>query len=327
MKHRKYDKIENHYLTSFLDNIKFTIAEDSDKITWFAQEKIHGANFSVLTNGDSFAFCSRNKIINLEKDNFYNVKSIIDNIKQDVLSIYSNITTESPYIIIYGELFGGSYPGINNVKQRSVQKGVYYSPNLQFIPFDIFLPEENTYLNFSVSLGIFKKSNVLHLNPVAKGSLEDLLNFDVETNSTIYKLFNLPKIENNIMEGIVIRPSIEYKYKESRLIIKKKSNSFLERKKESKLDKEKYKSLSHENLSLLTKINSYITENKLNNVLSHLGYNSIEPKNIGTVIKEFQNDVIEDLLKEHPELDKMEIKQIKKLSMKDLKSLVFKRIK
>lgn len=40
---------------------------------------------------------------------------------------------------LYGEYFGGNYPGVVNKAQKPVQKGVSYTPNHEFFVFDIFV--------------------------------------------------------------------------------------------------------------------------------------------------------------------------------------------
>ena len=60
----------------------------------------------------------------------YKVFLIVDKIKNEY--------TDAMIIIIYGELFGGIYPDINT-GFKPVQKGIYYSPSIHFIAFDIYI--------------------------------------------------------------------------------------------------------------------------------------------------------------------------------------------
>ena len=61
---------------------------------------------------------------------------------------------------------------------------------------------------------------------LTKGSLQKLLDYSLEFNSTIPSLFGLKCIENNKAEGIVIRPSIWKGNGDNRPMLKRKNKSF-----------------------------------------------------------------------------------------------------
>lgn len=71
-------------------------------------------------------------------------------------------------ICIYGELFGGTYPNSES-NYKPVQSGVYYSPDLHFYAFDISYFATNTeiFIDYDISLRIFKVCDVLHAEPIA----------------------------------------------------------------------------------------------------------------------------------------------------------------
>ena len=54
--------------------------------------------------------------------------------------------------------------------------------------------------------------------------------------------------------------------------------------------------------SFVDKVSAYVAERRLDNILSH-GDISLEPKNIGLLIKEMNKDINEEYLKENPDTD------------------------
>lgn len=56
------------------------------------------------------------------------------------------------FICVYGELFGGCYPGIDS-DHRPIQLGIYYFPNIHFMAFDIsVIDDKEEYLNYEESI-------------------------------------------------------------------------------------------------------------------------------------------------------------------------------
>ena len=84
---------------------------------------------------------------------------------------------------------------------------------------------------------------------------------------------------------------------------------------------------SKELAELIETVASYVNENRLANVVSHIGEVHI-PADLGWLIKEMSYDVVEDFLKEHSALynviDKSEIKIFNKELNKMITSLVKK---
>ena len=82
---------------------------------------------------------------------------------------------------------------------------------------------------------------------------------------------------------------------------------------------------SKELAELIKNLASYVNENRLANVVSHIGEVHM-PADLGKLIKEMSYDVVEDFLKEHSALynviDKSEIKVFNKELNKMISSLV-----
>jgi hypothetical protein len=116
-------------------------------------------------------------------------------------------------IAIHGELCGGYYPH-NNVTPINglspIQSGIYYSPNLQFIAFDIAIYKSNStdsvsYLTFYEASTCAVASNFIFIKPLKLCTREEALDYSPTFLSTIPAYFKLPTLRDNYAEGIVIR--------------------------------------------------------------------------------------------------------------------------
>ena len=115
---------------------------------WLCTEKAHGANFSAAVACDGQVhFAARSGLL-AASDNFYGYKSqgLDAYLVPRVLALRTALVrdgfvTANDTLVVYGELCGGHYPhpavpavagGVG-----PVQRGVWYSPALVFIAFDI----------------------------------------------------------------------------------------------------------------------------------------------------------------------------------------------
>ena len=280
-----YDKIHN-YINKHnpeFENIK----------KWAVTEKIHGANFSFVYSNGEYKYARRTGIIK-EGENFYNYQEILPENLPKVKEIINQVSEMYPKyktIIVYGELFGGSYPNIET-KSKPVQKGVFYSPKLHFYAFDIFVIEEDKqyYVDYEFSLEIFKRVDIFHAEPLEIfDNIDDALKYPIGFNSTIPKKFGLPELEINKAEGIVIK-SMTGKFS-----VKVKIPEF------SEVD---FKKINVDKSDLYEFAEAHITQNRYDNVISKIG----EVKNK----YEIYNMFVDDILDEMTFKDNSEKKHIKK---------------
>lgn len=195
-----YDKIPNSFKN---------VTVDYEKIEeWIATEKIHGCNFSFYTDGKDIECGRRNGMLN-DKSSFYQFQLLKEKYEKNITNLFEIIKDKYPetnYIILYGELFGGIYPNIKT-KTKGVQKEIYYSDKTEFIAFDIsIISEITTYLSFD---DMNKLCNQVGINVVpilAEGTFKDIIKTDIRINSLLPSIYDLPEIEKNIIEGIVVRP-------------------------------------------------------------------------------------------------------------------------
>jgi Rnl2 family RNA ligase len=216
--HKSYSSIENYYNEDHVNKIKNIYGKE----LFIAQEKIHGSNFSFQISYDPInpdyrkIYCSsRSQRIGLLTDtdgpDFFGTKNIIINKYHDICKIRDEIFTRIPGVSnmqIYGELFGGIYKDITIKTAKSIQKEIYYNPDNDFIVFDIRIQtfeQEDYYLSQEEISEILKDTKIKQIKIMHKGTLDELLKLNPTFESTIYSYYDLPKIDNNIAEGYVIK--------------------------------------------------------------------------------------------------------------------------
>lgn len=157
-------------------------------------------------------------------------------------------------IVVYGELFGGWYPEsqywngpegtrINNkgvsivpFEDRAIQEGIYYSPNIEYIVFDVaIIKDKLEYLDYFTMIEYLKKTGFMYAKALQIGTFKEVQQYNINFDSYIpieLGLEPLP-LNTNIAEGIVIKPVITHLVKDKnnnniRCLIKIKNKKFLE---------------------------------------------------------------------------------------------------
>jgi len=221
----------------------------ADSQEWVVTEKVHGANLSInmtkkLTKSPiTYALFRRNGPLQA-LETFYGCREVVAKLEAKLSQIFESLCskiisgTALPSVTIFGELFGGHYPhplvpGFRDAK--FVQKGLWYCPEVQFCALDIAV--DGNYLPFRDSLMIFRQSKLLHsaplrfktTSPAPKSAstafssypFDQCIQWNVESfETTIPELLGLPKLPDNIAEGVVVR-TLDL----PRLLIKKNQQS------------------------------------------------------------------------------------------------------
>ena len=271
------------------------------KLEWIATEKIDGSNFSIYSNGKDTKFAKRTGFLKSDEW-FYNYQSISIELSIKSSKIYNILHSKDPnikFIVIYGELCGGFYPKevdkwkgpipsrINEkgiiiipLEERAVQEGVYYSDKLKHIIFDIAIMNNQNklkYLEYNEMVKLCKEVDLPYTPILSIGSLQKLLDYSLNFNSTIPSLFGLKCVENNLAEGIVIRPSV---WKDDdRPMLKRKNKQY-----------KQYSGNFDKNNPFLT-ATCLINLNRLYGVISKVGAKADKDE----IIKEFKEDVWNDM--------------------------------
>ena len=315
---KKYNSIENTFDKEFIERI---IVEEADKQDFVVQEKVHGANVCFITDGEKVSFGKRTALVEAD-EKFYSYEELLERYKEKVISMFLIVKASFPDIVaitIFGEMFGGKYPhpDVKNIgSMMLIQKGVYYCPIHEFYAFDLYITTDTTgrFLSVDLANDFFVKGGFLYAQTLLRGTLSECLKYPNDSPSRVGEWLNLPPIEDNICEGIVIRPvEPTYLHNGSRVLLKSKNARFEEKttvkKRQPRIVVEP--EYSEQLVELLAVVEDYVTENRLNNVASKIGQISV-PKDTGKLIGLFSKDILEDFLKEHSceyaELEKSEQK-------------------
>ncbi|NIM13439.1 MAG: RNA ligase, Rnl2 family [Candidatus Aminicenantes bacterium] len=320
MKHIKYASIENTYRKEFLDMVK---EENKNGGEWVVTEKVHGGQLSIYYDGSEIKASTRTAFLTEDID-FFNWQKVLADNQDKVKKLYDILKSKNKdisMVIVYGELFGGSYPHpeVPKVKTaKRLQKGVHYHPDNLLYVFDIRV--DDRYLSVDECSELFEKAGLFYAKPVFRGTLEECLNHSNRFPSQVSQWLGLPAIEDNIAEGVVIKP-VEPSFLKigARVILKSKNEKFEERKAKKKrpIKQKEEIPLSETGERLLQELEALVTENRLQNVLSKRGQMPYPvPKNyFGEVMKEFSHDIWEEFNKDFEDaFDQLDNKEQKKIS-------------
>lgn len=243
-------------------------------------------------------------------EQFYEWTDIKTKYMNDIIKLYKILQSENEevaFLRVYGELFGGDKDSKES-KSKSVQKGIYYCPFIDFLVFDIVLTYKNNeslFLAHSEILKYMKQLEKLRAIPIIfRGSFTEAYNYcinNIEFKSTIPSLYGLDNanIDANHAEGYVMKPNKNFSRGHGPLrgVLKIKHPKFGEM---IGLDKNKKKSFIPNEMkeNLMTEIEEYITQNRLDNVISKYGPSLPRPKLVGMLINDAKIDYIKTLTSE-----------------------------
>lgn len=290
----KYNSIENSYRDKMIARI---VSHHLNKATWCVQEKVHGSNFSFIWDKGAVKIAKRTGLIGNPYQ--FNRSDVLLDKYQDKIKLLCSENFPNSTVNIYGEIFGGDYPNIKS-EYRKIQKGVYYTPDVEFYGFDIKV--DGKYLNVLECEELFQKYGVFYAQRLFTGTFDECMKYPNEFNSTIPSLLGLPDIGENICEGVVLRPLVTSYIGQARAILKNKNIKFSENSRGEKV--KPIKNISEKMQSLLHNLQGYVNQNRLNNVLSKEEYDL--PKMMGKLIADFSKDVMEDFVKDYPEINNLE---------------------
>lgn len=341
MKFKKYNSIEYNYRVEYIKKIRNN-GYDSKDIYWHVTEKIHGSNFSFITNGETVECQKRTSILKNEK--FYNWQCLKEQYEENILNMFSfmNRTMGSPLetLYVYGELFGGHYPH-KDVKQYNasikIQKGIYYHPGNEFMAFDIFAVFKDgnarwLELNEIVILCIHTDIETVPLLKI--GTFDECLDYSNDFQTKVPNVFGLPEIDNNICEGVVIKPNKPLYIGQDRIIIKNKNDKWKEKAKEPKKKKQPIV-ITEDQQKYIDEYSKYLTVPRFQNAASKIGepdfklFSDFVKEIYEDAMKDFKKDNEEEIMKKIPDKHdrKIIIKQAGKMTADFVRECILKIIK
>jgi len=325
MKFKKYNSIDNitnkafeHFLSS---------DEYNKDIQWCVTEKVHGCNFSIYISSDGeIKAAKRNSF--LDNDNFYNYQEILDRydfsqFKDYIKGFNEEAESQVDYIILYGELCGGNYPGTKTPDGiKRIQKEIYYSNDHEFVIYDIAfhfihdLPhnyriEDYRFLEHDLVEYTCNSLGLYVLPSLFNGTLVECLEWsktNLNKQSDVWKMLGMKKeVENNIREGHVIKPSGDQIFLQGDRVIFKDKNFKFRENSGAKTEKKIIKELSIELVKLSEIIDTYVCQNRFNNVISKYGEYTI--RDFSNLLALMCTDIIKELSVSTEEFNNLDIQQ------------------
>lgn len=170
------------------------------------------------------------------------------------------------------------------------------------------------YLDYDLMEELCKKFDLHYTKCLLRGSFDQVTKFNVETfESTIYEYYNLPKIENNYAEGIVIKPNTSLRFgNHERVIIKMKRSNFEEVSKKPNIKIKnninnsnnintdtKQQDITDETKIMIEQASRFVTVNRLYNVMSKINLDGNNTAIIKKITGLFIQDALKDFIKEY----------------------------
>lgn len=320
MEFKKYSEIENSYRVDYIEKIrKFEF--DNPEIKYACFTKIDGSNFSmIIDENDNFLCAKRTSILTDEETRKFsradvaienlNMPELMKEMKAYIKEKYANeisfINDDKFIIHLYGELCGGMYrhKEVEPVKNAAkIQGRVSYHPDNIWICFDGYVTDpsqsEKFYFDVDQLKDICSNFKIPYQIEKFRGTLEECLEYQNDfIDDTGHLLFGLPLIENNITEGVVIKPIKPIWFPNGeRVIIKNKNERFKEKKKVKSGEIKTEEPLNEMEKEALTKFYECITISRFMSVISKEAPKS--EKEFGKILGLFMKDINEEVLKEN----------------------------
>ncbi len=293
--------------------LKLLSDPELSKLEWCASEKIDGCNaslFHVVEEDDgtirSFA-ASRNQVLDNEdstkpkdrKQTLFTMDAIRIRYLSSLADLFK-LCKAAESIQVYGELYGGYFPGVAK-GVKAIQNRVIYSPVHKYRVFDI-LVDETTFLGREQVVALCTEVGLPYVHILHRGTMQEMFALNPVFLSTIpvldddVSLEEVAKLTTNYAEGYMLRPLKSQVMDLSKhVVVKLKNPSFTEKEQDGKkatpfvcptgvvpLDEK-----------VIASVSELINTNRYASVLSKL--TEQQRVNKGVVIKAMGSDVIQEL--------------------------------
>ncbi|MEV7026572.1 RNA ligase family protein, partial [Kitasatospora sp. NPDC093558] len=186
---------------------------------WVALEKVHGAHFAVVCDGDGVRPAKRREVLPDDAlDGFFGVSRIWPQLAVAAARFASAVRADEgadAVVTVYGELAGGSYPhpDVPTVAgAEPVQTGVWYAPDLHWLPFDA-TAETAAGPWWLADRAVREAADAAGLTCVPAlgyGPLNVLQDLPSAFPTKLPALLGLPSLPDNLAEGYVLKPAGEW---------------------------------------------------------------------------------------------------------------------
>lgn len=229
-----YDKIASSPRDWGLDERD---ARAVERAQWVVTEKIHGANFCAVSDGESVRFAKRKAVLE-EGEAFFGWEALREDLEAAALAVAAALLPAldgATHVLVYGELFGGGYPHPEVPEVPGVapiQTGVWYAPGVRFHAFDVAWTagEEGarTYLGYEQARQACVGAGLGWCEALLVGSLAEAMEHPVRFQTTLPAELGLPELGDNLAEGVVLKPYEALELGGARPVLKRKIAEFAE---------------------------------------------------------------------------------------------------
>ena len=202
---------------------------------WVATEKVHGAHFAILCGNTGVHPAKRRELLGEDDlDGFFGVSRIWPTLSVAAARCAALLrSVEDAVITLYGELAGGRYPHPDVAEAegaQSVQTGVWYAPGLFWLLFDaqVASGERSWWIAEREMREAAAEAGLMCVPVLARGPLKQVQDLPATFASRVPALFGLPEIEDNLAEGYVLKPAVEWEEGAARPVLKVKQKAFAE---------------------------------------------------------------------------------------------------
>jgi len=318
MNFKKYSSIENSYRDKEIKKIRISGFAEKD-IEWVVTEKIHGTNFSFISDGNEVKVAKRTSILNEnEISKFFDADIMLEKYSQNVkeLANYLKRIYNISYVQVFGEHFGGIFKGETEKGYTKIQREVEYIPFTDFMVFDILITKDDKqkFLNWDDVKDLCNKFELKTVPELFRGTFDECLEYQNDYLTKIPEIYGLKNFKGNITEGNVIKPVKALFFPSGeRVILKNKNNKFKEKGRVKKL-KNKSINLSDEDKKWVQKITKYFENIRIQNLLSK-GDVKLEWEQFAKLSGLFFKDALEDFIKDNSDFEKLD-KETRKIIQK-----------
>ncbi len=332
MHFKSYCEIENTYNNKIITQAR-EMGFDNPDIKYICATKLDGCNFQVsIDENEDIQFGSRSQLLGRETD-FHgyframrneDVENKLRQMKKFILeslngedhydSVIKNILSGKFILTVYGELLGGMYrhKEVEKVKGSvKIQGRIDYHPDNMWVPFDIVLRSaDENYVYMCTTNQVKTLCDQVGLpSQIIKfeGTLDECLKYPNDfIDDTGNILWNLPLIEDNITEGVVIKPVKPMWFNNGqRVIFKNKNDKFKERTCHAPKEPKEIIPMNDLEKKYYEFAREFITENRLMSVFSKI--DTVTEKGFGMILGMFLKDLWKDFDKDYfDEIAKLE---------------------
>jgi Rnl2 family RNA ligase len=202
---------------------------------WVATEKLHGAHFAILCGPTGVQPAKRRELLGEDDlDGFFGVSRIWPALSVAAARCAALLRGAGDGdVTLYGELAGGRYPhpDVADVEgAEPVQTGVWYAPGLVWLLFDaqVAVGDGRWWVAEREVRAAAAEAGLACVPVLARGALRQVQDLPAAFPSRVPALFGLPEIEDNLAEGYVLKPAVEWEESAARPVLKVKQKAFAE---------------------------------------------------------------------------------------------------